>query len=309
MNEIILHHYEGSPYAEKIRLLLGARALAWRSVEVSNMLPRPELAALTGGYRRIPVLQIGAQVYCDTALIATVLDAIGEAPALSRPEEPLDAVLADLAERELFGAAVGYVFQPRGFAALFKGMSKAQIEAFMADRRSMRAGSAPRMELPEASALLDRWLRRVSALLADGRPWLLGTRMGIADLAVYHPLWFVARAPALASVLEAHAGLRDWMARVAALGHGRGEPMQAAQALAAARAASPAEPQALPWVDWHGCQPGDDVIIEPTDYGIVPVRGLLAVSAPDRLALRRRHDDVGEVLVHFPRNGYRLRRP
>jgi glutathione S-transferase len=309
MNEIILHHYEGSPYGEKVRLALGARGLAWRSVIVPNMLPRPELGALAGGYRRIPVLQIGAHVYCDTALIVPVLDEIGDAPALQRPAEPLDAVLADLAERELFGAAVGYVFQPRGFAALFQGMGKAQIEAFMADRKSMRAGSAPRMELPEASGLLDGWLRRITALLGDGRPWLLGARVGVADLAVYHPLWFITRAPALIGVLDGHAGLREWMARVASLGHGSSRPMSPTEALAAARAASPAEPVALPWVDWHGCQPGDDVIVEPTDYGIVPVRGLLAVSAPDRIALRRRDEQAGEVMVHFPRAGYRLRRP
>ena len=34
MNELILHHYEGSPFSEKVRLVLGLKGLAWRSVIV-----------------------------------------------------------------------------------------------------------------------------------------------------------------------------------------------------------------------------------------------------------------------------------
>jgi len=309
MNEIILHHYDASPYAEKIRLILGAKRLAWRSVQIPWVMPKPDLVALTGGYRRTPVLQVGADVYCDTALIARVLDDMAPAPLLHRPDRVAALSVADLAERELFGAAVGHVFQPRGFAALFQGMGKAQIEAFMADRKAMRAGGAPRMDLPEATGLLHHWLQRVADHLADGRAFLVADEPTIADFAVYHPLWFVARAPALAPVLGEYRGVSDWMARVAGFGHGRSTAMSADDALAAARAASPAAPQAHPWVDWHGCQPGDEVIIEPADYGIVPVRGLLAISAPDRLALRRTDPRAGEVLVHFPRAGYRLRRP
>ena len=35
MAEFILHHYAMSPYSEKIRLALGLKRLAWRSVQIS----------------------------------------------------------------------------------------------------------------------------------------------------------------------------------------------------------------------------------------------------------------------------------
>ena len=46
----------------------------WRSVTVPMVAPKPDLTALTGGYRKVPVMQIGADVYCDTRLIAEVID-------------------------------------------------------------------------------------------------------------------------------------------------------------------------------------------------------------------------------------------
>ena len=82
MSDIILHHYEESPFAEKIRLILGFKRLSYRSVLVPMMLPKPDVIALTGGYRRAPMMQIGSDIYCDTALIAEVLERI-------QPEPPL----------------------------------------------------------------------------------------------------------------------------------------------------------------------------------------------------------------------------
>ena len=69
MTDIILHHYETSPYSEKVRLGLGLKGLAWASVEIPIIMPKPDLTALTGGYRKTPVLQIGADIYCDSQLI------------------------------------------------------------------------------------------------------------------------------------------------------------------------------------------------------------------------------------------------
>jgi glutathione S-transferase len=62
MTEMILHHYELSTFSEKMRVAFGLKNLAWRSVETLPAPPRPLLAPLTGGYRRIPVLQVGADI-------------------------------------------------------------------------------------------------------------------------------------------------------------------------------------------------------------------------------------------------------
>ncbi len=310
MNDIILHHYPVSPFAEKIRLILGAKGLAWRSVLIPSILPKPDVIALTGGYRRTPVLQIGADIYCDTALIARVLDA--RAPVL--PLFPASRVagqsVADLADSELFGAAVAYVFQPAGFASFFQGMNKAQIDAFMEDRKAMRLPGASRMALPEAGGLLHLWLARVSAHLADGGPFLLADAPTIADFSVYHCLWFVKQAPTLAGVLGEYAGVADWMTRMAALGHGQPQPMGSAQALTVASTCAAADLTGHEWVDFHGCQAGDEVEIEPADFGLspAPVRGRLVVSSAQRLSLRRVDERAGEVVVHFPRRGYRLKK-
>ena len=48
-NEIIFHHYPASPFSEKVRVAFGIKQLAWRSVEIPNMMPKPDLIPLTGG--------------------------------------------------------------------------------------------------------------------------------------------------------------------------------------------------------------------------------------------------------------------
>jgi hypothetical protein len=73
MTDIILHHYETSPYSEKVRLGLGLKGLAWETVEIPVIMPKSDLTALTGGYRKTPVLQIGAN-YCDSQLIMRELE-------------------------------------------------------------------------------------------------------------------------------------------------------------------------------------------------------------------------------------------
>ena len=72
--ELILHHYPASPFAEKVRMVLGFGQLPWKSVIIPSVMPKPDVVALTGGYRRTPILQIGADIYCDTSLICEVLE-------------------------------------------------------------------------------------------------------------------------------------------------------------------------------------------------------------------------------------------
>ena len=71
---VVLHHFEKSPFSEKVRVVFGIKQLAWSSVLIPRIMPRPDLMPMTGGYRRTPVLQIGADVYCDTQIIIRELE-------------------------------------------------------------------------------------------------------------------------------------------------------------------------------------------------------------------------------------------
>src|SRR5580704_16213288 len=79
---LILHHYDFSSFSEKVRLVLGVKNLSWSSVEIPSTLPKPDYMPLTGGYRRAPSLQIGADVYCDSARIIAELEQRFPQPAI-----------------------------------------------------------------------------------------------------------------------------------------------------------------------------------------------------------------------------------
>jgi len=308
MSDLILHHYPASPFAEKIRLLLGYKQLAWRSVTIPMIMPKPDVVALTGGYRRTPVLQIGADVYCDTALIARVIERLHPAPAVTSDLSAIaDLALAHFADQHLFSAAVAYAMQPAGLAAMFEGASRDALEAFAADRKAMRqGGNAARMGLAEATVLLMGKLARVDAQLADKRRFLMGDHARICDFSVYHPLWFIQRAGPVASIFEPYPHLRGWLGRMAAIGHGTSTPMDSVEAIAVARAAAPAMLPGRSLRDVDGVGVGDRVQVAATDYGVDPVVGVLANADADSVAVRRTDPRAGEVVVHFPRFGYRM---
>lgn len=138
MSDLILHHYKSSPFAEKIRRVLAFKQLAWQSVNIPPIAPKPDVEALTGGYRKTPILQIGADVYCDTALICDVLEHRQPTPSLSPPSHKgLARVLAQWGDTTLFAAAMAYNFQPQGTAQLFAKAPPGFAQAFVDDRAKM----------------------------------------------------------------------------------------------------------------------------------------------------------------------------
>ena len=115
MADLILHHYATSPFSEKLRLILGYKKLAWKSVIIPQIAPKPDLVALTGGYRRTPVLQIGADIYCDTALICDVLEHLAPLPSIyPEPGKGLSRLVAQWADSTLFWTVIPYTMQPAG---------------------------------------------------------------------------------------------------------------------------------------------------------------------------------------------------
>jgi glutathione S-transferase len=303
MSDLILHHYAGSPFAEKVRLMLGFKGLAWRSVIVPSVMPKPDLVALTGGYRRTPNLQIDADVYCDTALIARVLETRQPTPTLFPVSAPLAPVLAQWADTALFWTVIPFSIRPDTLAHVFAGQPPEAVKAFSVDRAAFTEGFR-RLTPRDAAAQLPGHLAALDAQLSDGRPWLFGDHASVADFSVAHGLWFIRRTP-LMSVFDPHPALKAWLERMLAIGHGVSEPMDSAQALACAAAArshvgTVVQPD-------QGFQVGQSVTVAAVDYGTDPVLGTLVGLNADEVVLRRHDERAGTVHVHFPRLGYQIK--
>ena len=307
MPDLILHHYPTSPFAEKARLLLGYKKLAWKSVVIPFIAPKPDLTALTGGYRKTPVLQIGADIYCDTTLIADVLEHLQPDPSFyPEPSKGIARTLAHWADNTLFWTAMAYNTQPKGIADMFAGAPPEMAKAFGDDRKAMSQGMT-RLRPMDAAAAYKSYLRRISDMLDDW-PYLLGEHPTIADFAMYHPLWFTRkRTPSLANIFHATPAVLEWMERMASVGHGTMEKFKPADAIAVAAASTPAPLGDDVFQDEHGIALGSRVTIAPESFGPELTEGELVAATRMHYTLRRTDERAGTVHVHFPRIGYQLR--
>ncbi len=302
MPELILHHYALSPFSQKIRSMLGYAELTWQSALTREMPPRPHLARLVGGYRKIPVAQLGADVFCDSRTIAAEIAVLADSPALAL--ENLDAGAAAWATR-----ADGELFFPcvlaGGTRALQRKvraqMSWLDIGRFMLDRLAMGRKAAVSMPgRAEARSLVRQHLVTVEAQLQSD--FLFGAKPNHADFSTYHGLWFLhdlGESP----MLEDFPTTLAWMARMRAFGDGVSEVISVQDALVVA---AKAEPRPVPAQLRRGKDVGKSVRIAPQDYGQAPTEGVLVGSTSQRWILAREQPGLGTVHVHFPRQGYSL---
>lgn len=301
----ILHHYPESPFAEKARLMLGFKQLSWGSVYIPRIMPKPDLTALTGGYRRTPVLQIGADIYCDTALIARRLEAEKATPPLF-PEgrELVVSAFASWADSVVFQTAIALSFQPQALSARLANLPEAAVQAFVADRTALfKGGTAPRVSAEHARSTWAVLMSRLEQQLARNGDFLFGVP-SVADFALAHPFWFLKSSPVTAPLVDVSPSVGAWLQRVLDVGHGSAQPLKAEQALDIARQAEPAPLPTETFDEPNGFTPGQRVSIRAQDYGVDPVEGELLYAGPEELILRREDPRAGVVHVHFPRQGF-----
>ncbi len=307
MTDLILHHYPPSPVSEKIRATLGVKGLAWHSVEQNRLPDRPELFAMTGGYRRIPVLQSGADIYCDTQLIFRELEVRAPQPSLFPPEHAgLGFALSRWIDGELFELCVRVAFAP---------VADQLPAALIADRTRLYFGPDGDMareaaDLPHTLSQLRTqlgWLEQ--RLVAGGSDFLLGPKVGHADLLAWYCYWFVrGRYGDSDAFLAPFPALAAWAGRMEAFGHGDSADMTPADALAVAKGAEPESACDVDSTDPLGLEAGAEVSVIPMSKNDVekPVRGVLRGLSAERVSVAREDQACGEVMVHFPRVGYRV---
>ena len=298
--DYILHHYDTSPFSEKVRLTFGVKDLAWRSVLTPNMMPKPDLVPLTGGYRRAPVMQIGADVFCDSQVILAEIER--RSPG-SGQLAGLDSMVNLWADRLFFQASVAVIFAELGDnvgADFIKDREKLSGGSF--NIAAMKAAAIPMRGQWRGHAA---WIEHALAARGD---FLAGEAPGLIDIAAHMNVWFVSQftshlaGPLLAGLDRVVA----WRDRLNAVGHGTRAEMSGADALTVAKSAQPGDFTAHDGADPSGLVPGAKVTVAADDYGRDPIPGTLVAATPDRVVIARDTPDLGALHLHFPRAGYIL---
>ena len=298
---IILHHFPQSPFSEKIRLIFGLKNIAWTSVLISRIMPRPDLMPLTGGYRRTPVMQIGADIYCDTQCIMRELERRFPWPTLF-PEacRGLASATAMWTDKAFFQSTVNLIF----------GTLAGKVpQEFIADREKLRGAkfdiAAMTAAIPQMRDQLRANLQWVETQLADNRSWMCGDHVSLCDINAYMNVWYMrTNHPDLDKMLAEFPATRAWETRTRAIGHGTPTEISTSAALEIATRASPQTVKLADPHDPNGRKPGDRVQVMPDDYGKIKVGGEIVALSPQHIAIRRHDPRAGDVVVHFPRAGF-----
>lgn len=299
---MILHHYEMSPFSEKIRLMFGYAGLSWQSLISPEMPPRPKLDPIVGGYRRIPVAQAGADLFCDTRLISEELAVLADRPELSYLSADSDtrAFIEDLDTR-VFWACVLSIPMGVTLKQLIRSLGWRGALRFIKDRAGV--GRHARMEAPspkEAARQFKEHLESLEQRLESD--FLFGDSPVLADFCAYHTLWFKREVGGLPTP-EGLPGLDEWYQRMTGFGHGQRSEISAADAVSAARDNAP---RPIADEDTRDSRVGSSVSIRPSDYALDAVEGTLVGCSEQGYTVARESEVAGTVHVHFPRAGFDL---
>lgn len=306
MSDIILHHYPFSTFSEKVRTALGYKGLAYRSVEIAGLPPRPLLTPLTGGYRRAPVLQVGADIYCDTNLILPALERLApQAPTLyPKGSEGVAQGLGFAWERQMWIPTIGVLVHYIG-EHIPPEFLKDRKEGYLMVDISKEA-MAPQFQQHAGFVRAQlAWLKQALA----ARPFLFGDAPSAADLACWQTIFLLRKncPPEVDALLglAPESPLVTWYERIAAFGHGTPTVMTAEEAFEQARRSQPAAVTHLdPNGDPGGLKAGCPVIVTPDDNARVPVKGTLVAAGDSEIVIHRKDAQAGDLHIHFPRLGF-----
>jgi glutathione S-transferase len=301
MSDLILHHYAFSTFSEKVRIALGYKGLAYGSVDIPGLPPRPLLSPLTGGYRRVPVLQVGADVYCDTNIILPALDRL-RPTALLAAGDGVARGLAFAWERQLWVPTIGVLVHYIG-EHIPPEFIKDRKEGYLGIDIS-KAAMAPQFE-QHVQCLRSQYAWLKSAL-TTGRPFLFGEAPSAADLACWQTTYLLRKnCPPDVDTLLGLQPLVAWYDRIAAFGHGKPTTMTPEQAFEIARNAKPTPVTHLsPHGDPGGLRAGTTVTVTPDDNARVAVRGDLVAASDTEVVIHHRDPQAGDLHLHFPRLGF-----
>ncbi len=302
MSEFILHHYPYSPFSEKLRAMLGYADLNWQSVITKELPPRPMVEQLVGGYRKIPVSQIGADIFCDSHVIAEEISRLSNLPELDLNNCPSESqAIIPFTETDAFFAFVLTAGSLSLYKKAMSNMSMWDMFRFIWDRIQIgRTASVKIVGIREARQVAQAQLQKLEMLLKHD--FLFGDKPNHVDFAAYHGPW-IAFTLSEKNVPSAYPKVAAWMERIKSFGQGTPTEISGKEALDIARNAQP-----RPIDDADKTDPliGKHVQIAPSDYAQTPTLGILVGSTPTRWIISRTDEELGSLHIHFPKQGFEL---
>ncbi|KZY75434.1 hypothetical protein A3749_14145 [Oleiphilus sp. HI0078] len=279
--------------------MLGYTNQEWSSCLTSEAPPRGKLDLLSGGYNRIPVAQVGADIFCDTSLIADELAAIADEPSLAN--EALNQGL--LTERQwleskLFFACVNKAFSLSLLRRIAKDKGLWNLLLFLKDRIEMGAKASVSLGSPRsANKHIKQGLSYLSENLSSNE-FIGGNTPNILDFSAYHCFWFLTEVGLKKDISKNTAALA-WYQKMKAFTNSPDNEISIDTAIDIGREAQPRQLDKRYTSD-HRI--GSKVVIAPSDYRQVPVTGTLVGVDSQRWIISRNNPETGLIHLHFPSN-------
>lgn len=294
--KIILHQYDVSPFSGKVRVILGIKKVRWLACNQPNFMPKDDLVALTGGYRRIPILQIGADFFFDSNLIISELERIFPNPTVYGGSGP--------------GIGIGFAPWPDSIlmpiASLLYGGDRDSTLEYRADRSALLGTNfdveAMEGAWPTNAEKVRLHLALLERQLADGRSFLTGSEPDVIDASFYGLIEYMHSGHSkTASLLADFPGLEPWIDRVRFIGYGDRSEISSAEAIDVAKEAIPSDVMEKSFRLSHEPAPGDGVKVTYSDNNSPVLYGTLENISPYRISVLREDPNIGSIILHMPR--------
>jgi glutathione S-transferase len=294
---MILHHYPLSPYSEKIRAMSAYAELEWSSCLTSEAPPRGKLDLLSGGYGRIPIVQWGSDIYCDSNLIADEISRLTKKPALANLKLKKESLSQrQWLESKLFFACINRSFSFALLCRIAKDKGVINLLKFLKDRIAMGAKASISTGSPKsAPRYIKQGIADIENILGDN-DYMGGTEPNILDFSAYHSFWFL-QVVGEKNDLQKYSIAYAWFTRMLKFRAAPNKEIGIEEALSIAKSSKPKK-LIKKYLNDHRI--GSQIVITPNDYRQIPVTGVLVGADDQRWIIRRESEATGELHLHFP---------
>ncbi|WP_299123215.1 glutathione S-transferase [uncultured Tenacibaculum sp.] len=308
MEKIILHRNYGSPYCQKIIAMLGYCKLDWFSELTSKGMPRPTQEILAGNYsRRVPILQIGSDIYCDTKEICHQIAEISGNKVLSYyhlTEE--QQVFSDQLEFEFGKAVMGLLNPIEIITSYFKHIPIKDAYEFIVDRLQVKKRTKGKNPLEEKSkdewkSILIYYLKMIDGILENHQFLSENSVPSYVDLTAYTHVWYSYRLNHL-KYAKGLPNIKKWLKRMDSFDIGNYKELAKNEVINIALAS---EPKLIDSSFLNATKLNEETSVVVNDelaFIMNPVNGVLVGKDSKKTILERRHSKIGKVHIHVPLN-------